>query len=231
MESSTNRFPAHHLRWLYLFILPSLRPQSVIFNCWTPRWSTRCVDLQRFFYWQRRRHLCMENFTCLQICMVWRCERQVRGTVDAVTFCKSPQWAGVALQSSGQAREFQILKPEVSEKLPGLTDLWQQVCIPKKNLRRRATNHEFASDRAGQCAPPTPNWQSPADISSAGGRMVPASIFLFLSEWVLRVFLFFRFVYPPPPPQGPVRVGWAYVGSHHRDTLLRIPLPGTVLSG
>ena len=45
---------------------------------------------------------------------------------------------------------------------------------------------------------------------------------------------------PPPypkepkkaaPPQHAHRVGWAYVGSHHRDTLLRIPLPGTVLSG
>ena len=42
-------------------------------------------------------------------------------------------------------------------------------------------------------------------------------------------------VYKPPltpPPLHPIpRVGWAYVGSHHRDTLLRIPLPGTVLSG
>ena len=37
--------------------------------------------------------------------------------------------------------------------------------------------------------------------------------------------------HPPPSPTALDRVGWAYVGSHHRDTLLRIPLPGTVLSG
>jgi len=45
-------------------------------------------------------------------------EEQVKGTADAVTFSKSPQCASVALRSFGQAREFRILKPEVSEKLP-----------------------------------------------------------------------------------------------------------------
>ena len=45
-------------------------------------------------------------------------EEQVKGTADAVTFSKSPQCARVALRSFGQAREFQILKPEVSENLP-----------------------------------------------------------------------------------------------------------------
>ena len=44
-------------------------------------------------------------------------EEQVKGTADAVTFSKSPQCASVALRSFGQAREFRILKPEVSEKL------------------------------------------------------------------------------------------------------------------
>ena len=45
-------------------------------------------------------------------------EEQVRGTADAVTFSKSPQCASVAFRSFGQAREFRILKPEVSEKIP-----------------------------------------------------------------------------------------------------------------
>ena len=45
-------------------------------------------------------------------------EEQVKDTADAVTFNKSPQCASVALPSFGQAREFRILKPEVSDKLP-----------------------------------------------------------------------------------------------------------------
>ena len=78
-------------------------------------------------------HLCVEHLTCLLICMVYHYEGQVKGTVDAVTFCKSLQCAGMALQSFGQAREFLILKPEVSEKLTEVTGLWQQVqvCILK----------------------------------------------------------------------------------------------------
>ena len=43
---------------------------------------------------------------------------QIKGTADAVTSSKSPQCASVALRSSGQACEFPILKPEVSEILP-----------------------------------------------------------------------------------------------------------------
>ena len=51
--------------------------------------------------------------------------------VEAVTFQRSLQCAGMALQSFGQAHEFLILKPEVSEKLPARAGLWQQVCIPE----------------------------------------------------------------------------------------------------
>ena len=42
---------------------------------------------------------------------------------------KSLQCASVALQSFGQAREFRILKLEVSEKLPRITELWQEVNV------------------------------------------------------------------------------------------------------
>ena len=53
-------------------------------------------------------------------------EEQIKGTADAVTFSKSPQCASVALPSFGQAREFRILKPNVSEKITtAIAGLWQ----------------------------------------------------------------------------------------------------------
>ena len=45
-------------------------------------------------------------------------EEQAKGAADASTLSMSPKRASVALRSFGQAHEFGILKPEVSEKLP-----------------------------------------------------------------------------------------------------------------
>jgi len=45
-------------------------------------------------------------------------EEQAKGAADAAALSTSPEHASVAYRSFGQAHEFGIPKPEVSEKLP-----------------------------------------------------------------------------------------------------------------
>ena len=97
-----------------------LDPQNEYSDPRTPDKSALRVDLQHqlfsatpVFSWWRHCHLCIENFTSLLVRFVQHFEGQVKGTVDAVTFCRSLQCANVGLQSFGEARGFRILKPEV----------------------------------------------------------------------------------------------------------------------
>ena len=100
--------------------------------------------------------------------------------------------------------------------------------LPHRNLTRRNI------PRTTPTPPPlaylhTPN--APKSVNeSSGGPLVVRTPGPAPPPPFSPVFLLFP-PNTPPPPFVRCRVGWAYVGSHHRDTLLRIPLPGTVLSG